>query len=83
MSGDDRGYSYIQSRDGNNLADKALKAAFINLKKGKEYSFLERGSDERQYCYPGIDLPVAGFCRTRYDEYKEYHSNADNLNLLV
>ena len=44
--GDDRGYSYIQSREGNNLADKALKAAFINLKKGKEYSFLERGSDE-------------------------------------
>ena len=75
-------YSHIQSKDGYTLADKALEAAFIGLKNVKKYSFLERGSDERQYCYPGIDLPVAGFCRTKYGKYKEYHTSADNLKLI-
>ena len=80
--GDNMHYSHIQSRDGYTLADKALEAAFIDLKNVKKYSFLERGSDERQYCYPGIDLPVAGFCRTKYGKYKEYHTSADNLKLI-
>ena len=80
--GDNRNFSHIQSRDGDTLADQALEAAFIKLKKIKKYSYLNRGSDERQYCYPGIDLPVAGFCRTRYGDFKEYHTSADNLNLL-
>ncbi len=80
--GDNMHYSHIQSRGGYTLADKALEAAFIGLKNVKKYSFLERGSDERQYCYPGIDLPVAGFCRTKYGKYKEYHTSADNLKLV-
>ena len=80
--GDDRNYSHVESRMGNTLADQSLEASFIGLKNSKKYSFLKRGSDERQYCSPGIDLPVAGFCRTRYGDYPEYHSSADNLNLI-
>lgn len=80
--GDNKNYSHIHSRSGDTLADQALKAALINLKNVKNYSYLERGSDERQYCSPGIDLPVAGFCRTKYGKYKEYHTSADNLNFI-
>ena len=80
--GDNRNFSHIESRYGDTLADKALIAAFINLKNSKKYSFLERGSDERQYCYPGIDLPVAGFCRTKYGNFKEYHTSGDNLKII-
>jgi aminopeptidase-like protein len=80
--GDNRSFSHIESRMGNTLADQSLEASLIGLTNVKRYSFLERGSDERQYCSPGVDLPVAGFCRTKYGKYPEYHSSADNLNLI-
>ena len=81
--GDNNNFSHIESRNGNTLADKALEAAFLRLKNSKKFSFLERGSDERQYCYPGIDLPVAGFCRTKYGSFKEYHTSGDNLKIIT
>lgn len=81
--GDERPFSHVQSRYGNNLADRALRSALIGRENVKTYSFLERGSDERQYCAPGIDLPVAGFCRSKYGEYPEYHTNADNFDVVT
>lgn len=81
--GDDRAYSHVESRLGNSLADRALEAAFIGLPNTKRYSFLERGSDERQYCSPGIDLPLVGYCRTKYGEYPEYHTSADNFDVVT
>ena len=80
--GDDRGYSYVESRYGDNLADNAIKSALLDKKNVKRYSFLFRGSDERQYCAPGIDLPVCGFSRSKFGEYKEYHTSADNLKII-
>lgn len=82
--GDDRDYSYIASRYGNTLADKVLKNV-LKYHTGDNYtyySYLKRGSDERQYCSPGIDLPVVGFCRTKYGVYPEYHTSADNMDLI-
>ncbi len=80
--GDDNNYSIIQSRDKNNLSEKMLFSFLENKKNLKIYSYLERGSDERQYCSPGIDLPLCGFSRSKYAEYKEYHSSADNLSFI-
>lgn len=81
--GDDRAYSYIESREANTLADKVMQNVlqFVEAKY-KRYSFLERGSDERQYNAPGVDLPVCGFCRSKYGEYPEYHTSADNMSLI-
>ena len=50
--GDEREYSIIKSRKENQISDNALLASLIGYKKLKIYSYLERGSDERQYCYP-------------------------------
>lgn len=80
--GDDRAYSHVESRLGTSLADDALRAALAGKENVKTYSFLQRGSDERQYCAPGIDLPVAGFCRSKYGEYPEYHTSADNFDVV-
>jgi len=80
--GDDKAYSIIKGPNKDDLSYKALYSILRNKKKLKVYDFRHRGSDERQYCSPGIDLPVVGFCRSKYGEYKEYHTDRDNLKLI-
>ena len=80
--GDDRDYSIIESRYADTLADKSLKCVLASKKRYTTHSFLHRGSDERQYNAPGIELPVVGFSRTKYGEYPEYHTSADNMGLI-
>tara|TARA_B100000686_G_C16724049_1_gene936741 strand:- start:63 stop:1358 length:1296 start_codon:yes stop_codon:yes gene_type:complete len=82
--GDERKYSYLSSKYGNTISDKSVKKAFKNLKiKYISHSFLQRGSDERQYNSPGIDLPIASIFRTKYGEYPEYHTSLDNFNVVT
>lgn len=81
--GDDRTYSYISTPYGNTLADRVLKNVLkYHYPEYKSYSFLTRGSDERQFCSVGVELPVCGFCRSKYHEYPEYHTSADDMNLI-
>lgn len=81
--GDERAFSYVQSPEANTLADKALSTALKGRDNVKIYSYLERGSDERQYCSPGIDLPLCTFCRTKFGEYPEYHTSADDFSVVT
>ena len=81
--GDERAFSHVESKSGKTLSDISIKAALIGKKNVKHYSFLERGSDERQYCAPNINLPVSGFCRSKYHVYPEYHTSADNFDVVT
>jgi aminopeptidase-like protein len=82
--GDDRSYSYLPSRNGDTISDLISKHILKWIDKNfKNYSWLERGSDERQYCSAGIDLPIASIFRTKYGEYPEYHTSLDNLESVV
>jgi aminopeptidase-like protein len=81
--GDEKNCSYIETRNGDTYSDRIIQ--FYLKQKNilhKRYSFLERGSDERQWCSPGIDLPVASLINTKYGKYKEYHTSLDDLNFI-
>tara|TARA_B100000886_G_C20426900_1_gene494620 strand:+ start:357 stop:1643 length:1287 start_codon:yes stop_codon:yes gene_type:complete len=80
--GDNRSYSYVNTPHKNTIADQALNASLLNLSNVNAYSFLDRGSDERQYCSPGLKLPVCTFSRSKFGKYPEYHTSADNLDLV-
>lgn len=81
--GDDKAVSYIPSRNGNTLADRAALNTLKHIAPDFiHYTYLDRGSDERQYNSPGAELPVCCVCRSKYGEYPEYHTSADDMNFI-
>jgi len=83
--GDERQHSCMFSKYQNSPSDEAIIEAYklLKIKNYKIYSFLKRGSDERQYNSPGVDLKISSIFRTKYGEYPEYHTSLDNFNLVT
>jgi len=82
--GDERQHSCMLSKYKNTQSDLAIIEAYKTLKiKYKIYPFTERGSDERQYNSPGVDLPIASIFRTKYNEFPEYHTSLDDFKLVT
>ena len=80
--GDDKAYSLIHTPKENTLSDKVALHTLKNKENFKAFSFLDRGSDERQYNAPLVNLGIVGVCRSKYLEYKEYHTSKDDLNFI-
>jgi aminopeptidase-like protein len=81
--GDSGKFTYKKSRRGDAEIDRAVTEV---LKKSGEVfeirQFSPYGYDERQFCSPGFNLPVGCFMRTPHGQFPEYHTSADNLNLV-
>jgi aminopeptidase-like protein len=83
--GDEKQHSCMLSKYKNSPSDEALVEAYRKLKI-KNYiihSFLNRGSDERQFNSPGVDLKISSIFRSKYGTFKEYHSSLDNFDLVT
>jgi aminopeptidase-like protein len=81
--GDSGGFNYKRSRAGDADIDRAMHYAL--KQRGEKHTILEFipfGFDERQYSSPGFNLPVGCLMRTPNGKYPEYHSSADDLNLV-
>ncbi len=83
LLGDSGKFNYKRSKNGNSISDKI--AEFVLEKSGQKYKILDfspYGYDERQFCSPGINLPIGRLTRTPNQEYAEYHTSADNLDFI-
>lgn len=82
--GDKKHFTLKKSRRSNTIADIVAMQAFHEL--GGNYEirefFPDRGSDERQYCSPGFNMPFCSIMRSVYGEYPEYHTSLDNKSFI-
>jgi len=81
--GDKGDFTFKKSREGNTLAD-IVGLNFMSKIKSKNVINFDPaiGSDERQYCSPGYNLPVASLMKTPYQKYPQYHTSLDNKDFM-
>ena len=81
--GDENNFSYLNSKYPS-ISNRVAKSTFYkNRIKFKNYSFLKRGSDERQYNSPGVNLPIGSIMKSKYGTYKEYHTSEDDFTFVT
>jgi aminopeptidase-like protein len=80
--GDPGGFTYKCSRRGDAEIDQAVAHVLGRRPGHRVVDFTPYGYDERQFCSPGFDLPVGCLSRTPYAQYPEYHTSADDLELV-
>jgi aminopeptidase-like protein len=83
LVGDPAPLTYKRSRRGNTEIDHITAGVVHEIdRNAKVVDFSPYGYDERQFCSPGINLPIGRLTRSPNDAYPEYHTSADNLELI-
>jgi aminopeptidase-like protein len=81
--GDSGPLRYKRSRAGDTAVDRAAAYVLRGRPGSIVADFVPWGGDERQFCSPGFDLPVGALTRTPHGLFPEYHSSADDLDLIT
>jgi len=81
--GDPGRSTYKRSRRGDALVDRAAVHVLQHGGDHEVLDFVPYGYDERQYCSPGFDLAVGCLTRTPNGRFPEYHTSADDLDLVT
>jgi aminopeptidase-like protein len=77
-------FTYKRSRLGNADIDHVVETVLKMSHRPYEVrDFTPYGYDERQFCSPGFNLPVGCLTRTPSGEFPEYHTSADNTDLVT
>jgi len=83
LLGDPGALTYKRSRRGDCVTDRVAEHVLRNTTpSARMVDFEPYGYDERQFCSPGFDLPVGRLTRSSNGQYPQYHSSADNLDLI-
>lgn len=81
--GDPSRLTYKRSRRGDAEIDKAVTHVLKHSDQDCEImDFAPYGYDERQFCSPAFNLPVGSLTRTPHGRFPQYHTSADNLDLV-
>ena len=83
LLGDAGHFTYKRTRAGEASVDRAMIQVLEDRSTAFDVvDFLPWGYDERQFCSPGIDLPVGRLTRTPNGKFSEYHTSADDLEFV-
>ncbi len=83
LVGDEAPFHYKRSRTGDTMIDRVVVRALKELNTHhKILDFSPYGYDERQFCSPGINLPVGNLTRSTFGSFAAYHTSADNLDFI-
>ena len=75
--------TYKRSRRGDAEIDRVVRHVLAARRPNHTIAdFTPWGYDERQYCSPGFDLPVGCLMRSPHGSFPEYHTSADDLELV-
>lgn len=84
--GDDGPFTYVRSLQGDSMGDRIFQHVLRHSHDGHPVDvrdFHPIGSDERQYCSPGFNLPVGSFSRSRFEDFPQYHTSLDDLSVVT
>jgi aminopeptidase-like protein len=81
--GDPGPLTYKRSRRGDAEVDRVVPQVLERSGRAhRVVDFTPYGYDERQFCSPGFNLPVGCLTRSSYADYPQYHTSADDLDLV-
>lgn len=82
LGGPHQKLSYKKSRKGTSGFDKLFKRLAVEGHSELRNFDPTEGSDERQFCSSGFNMPIGNLVKTAYGSHPEYHTSADNKDFV-